>query len=46
MSKQGTIEGQWEIGKSMIQCVLPLISFFEDNNFIGKNGQIDHLAPV
>lgn len=34
MSKQGTIEGQWAEGKNKIECVLPLISFFEDNNFI------------
>ena len=34
MAKQGTMEGQWAIGKNMIKCVLPLISFFEDNCFI------------
>jgi hypothetical protein len=34
MAKQGTIEGQWAIGKNMIKCVLPLINFFEDNSYI------------
>jgi hypothetical protein len=34
MAKQGTIKGQYAIGKSKIKCVLPLISFFEDNSYI------------
>lgn len=34
MSKQRTIEGHWVHGKNKIECVLPLISFNEDDCFI------------
>ena len=34
MAKGGTIKGQWAIGKNMIKCVLPLISFIEDDCYI------------
>ena len=34
MSRQGTIKARWVEGRNKIKCVLPLISFKEDNSFI------------